>query len=352
MVNNLLATYRIDLIEVLAALVFLIVFKLVLVWGMSKISQFVQDDDTREASVNKPRKHLPRAFNVYRWILALFFLFNGLLQALPNAVGVSDQRLLAQYTGWLRHYGPGLAAAHTWSAHSIASNIWSVIIQIVLGVALLTFSQLWAVKIVSGLAALFSLFDWVILENFGNFGAANAGIFTGVPGPALLVGVLCALAFVPIPAWESLRIARIMKYVVAGYWVVILIVQWLPEDGYWKAAGFNQLKSASSVGSPSISIRHDILNDMASEPAQWNIVIGIIAILLALGSLLELNRSLMWAWFAVTVVWLAFLWIPSFHSGAGTLFVYPFGTGLAVIAYSILRFCRGEIRASEHKVSS
>lgn len=334
--QHLLMTYRTDLIEVVAALVFLVVFKVILVWGMSKVSKFVQDDDTHDRSDNKPTQAIPHSFKLFRWILALLLLINGLVQALPTMVGVSGEQLQSQYTGWLQHDNLGLGAAHVWASHSIALNIWSVLIQLGFGSALLIFSQSWVVKIVSGLTGVFSLFVWIVLENFGNFGAVNAGILTGVPGAALVLAALSGLAFLPMSMWSSARFKRVVDYMIASYWAIALLTEWLPEDQWWQASGYQQVKAVPPIHSSLAGMRHGFIQDMAANPVLWTVLIGCFAITLGLGSLYS-SPGVAWIWLIVTILWLAVLWIPSLHSGAGALYVYPFGAGLVVVALAVLR---------------
>lgn len=345
--TNLVHMYRLDLIELLAALVFLVVFKIVLVWGMAKLSVVLQDDDDhKDRQPSKPAK-LSQSLNRFRWILGLLLIVNGLVQVRPILIGQSSAKLLEQYTGFLSHDGMATGFAHFWAGHTVWMNIWSVVLQLALGAAILMFHGRLVVRIVSGLIGFFALLSWVFAQNFGDFGSASPGFFAGAPTASLLILLFSLLCFFPDGDWKNGKMSRRLTMVSTAFWLGLTLMQWLPEDGYWSASGYQSLQLVlghSLLG----GFRNGLVHAFATAPVLWTIVIGVASALIgAFTWFVTLHKTrLMWVWLVLTVCASFIVWVVSQADGPGTLYVFPLGTGLVVVAFSALQWLSQKAVAS------
>ncbi len=180
---------------------------------------------------------VPRGRIILWYGLGAFWFLSGLLQVWP-AMAIASRHSLATL--------PMLSAlAPYWPVHSIAYTIWSVIIQLVLGILLLTERENLTGRISLVISGIIALLLWIFGENFGGLTHLSASIVIGSPGAALLALAASAALLFPITAWENGRIQKSLWQAITVLWGLATL---------WQVIHFNTPSAWHALWVPYINI--------------------------------------------------------------------------------------------------
>lgn len=294
--DSFLSTYYLSLFEFVGAIVFLVIFKVVMLLVMEKMSRSLADDPHPEdLKAKKKVIHIPIPYRIVKHSIATFLLISGLLQIRPNI-------LFVQPATWLAHQQVGVASPYDsfltlFMHHGMWINIWSVVIQLSLAGLLWSFDQVTATRIMAGLIFLFGLFTWIYAEDLGRIGAPNPTFLEGSPGTGLLLALTVILLWVPFHSWRTLFVRHMVIYANAGYWFLFAIVQWLPFHSFWSGKGYQMVIALHPIHTP-IWLFH-----LFAQVNLWGVHQGLIATFI-LGGIP----------FALAIMWLTTTWRPQLTS--------------------------------------
>jgi cytochrome oxidase Cu insertion factor (SCO1/SenC/PrrC family) len=184
----------------------------------------------------------PAGRRLLRIGFGVLWIFDGVLQmqsAMP--VGLPSQVMVpssASSPGWVKE-AVGWAA-NAWTYHPVTAAASAVWIQIGIGIWLVaagsgTWSRL------GGLASLgWGLIVWVFGEAFGGiFGPGLTWLF-GAPGAALFYSAAGGLIALPLRAWVTPRLGRLVLAVVGLFFSGMAVLQAWPGRGFWQGTAHGQ----------------------------------------------------------------------------------------------------------------
>jgi cytochrome oxidase Cu insertion factor (SCO1/SenC/PrrC family) len=175
----------------------------------------------------------PSGRRVLRIAFGVLWVFDGILQAQPKmAVGLPSQviapaaesspRWVQDLVNW---------GGTSWSYHPVQAGAAAVWIQVGLGLWLLVAARGWWSR-AAGLASVgWGLVVWVFGEAFGGIFAPGLSWLTGAPGAVLLYCGAGALIALPLPAWRTPRIGRLLLAGGGVYFIGVAVLQAWPGRG-------------------------------------------------------------------------------------------------------------------------
>lgn len=308
--RSLLHVYYLDLIELNVGLIFLVVLKIVMLLGMKKLSNLLSDDPNPNRVHLKPR--LSPELNRIRWAVAALLVLAAAWQIRPAMLFVSVTRLIAVGTN------PGIA--RWWVDDALWLNIWSVVIELSFAGLLMSFVTPRAVRLITAVLFGYSLTVWGALQGFGHLGA-DSNLLVGTPGTGLLI----ALSTWPLVA-QGLGWKRLYRPLLVVYWTAFCVFQWVPAHQFWHGPGYRSLAILHPASIPGWLgvLFAKFVYVSANESAVMTTVLGVAAILLALG----------WIWSPGRIItaiasWLVLLLIWVFAQGLGLGGGFTFALGSA-----------------------
>ena len=110
-------------------------------------------------------------------------------------------------------------------------------VQVGLGLLLLVARRGPLARVAAGAAMGWSLVVWVLGEGLGGLLHAGATWASGAPGAVVVYGIAAALLLLPWPEWSSGRAPLLARRAAAGFLGIAAVLQALPAEGAWTAAG-------------------------------------------------------------------------------------------------------------------
>jgi hypothetical protein len=345
-------SYYLSLFELLIFIVFVIVLKIVMLLLMAKFSVILSDDPKAAQQQREERKKrntfdksLPQ-----KWLrlgLGVLFTASGLLQIQPRMVGISAQALSRDFHGSLRlNATHSLAApfANLWLHHSMWMNVVSCGIQLTIGLLLLTTSHRLAVIITAVVAAAMGLADFVIMTGFGGLFSAGGSILGATSVRGLVYFGLSMLCLVPAHYWRGENVFRFIRFGIAGFWLLGVILQVVPGEGYWQSIGWSRLlQSGTSSTEPGLiaAMTRSVAGFVTPHAVVLNTVVIILMVLFAVSVVFVRWRYSQTVQIS-SMVFLALIWAVFEHFGFQTVFLFPMDAGTAAILALLL------VRVGEH----
>jgi cytochrome oxidase Cu insertion factor (SCO1/SenC/PrrC family) len=179
----------------------------------------------------------PRARRFLRVSFALLWILDGLLQAQPQ-MPTGFMGMVGEETsgsGWLTSVIDPLARA--WARHPVAADAATVSVQVGLGVLLLVGRRGRLSRLAAWTAIAWGLVVWVLGEGFGGLLHPGATWESGAPGAVLIYVLAAAFLLLPEEAWRTGRAPRVARRASAVFLAVAAVLQALPGEGGWTAAG-------------------------------------------------------------------------------------------------------------------
>ena len=178
----------------------------------------------------------PVARRVLRIGFGVLWIADGLLQLQPAMpLGLPAQVMqpaAASSPGWVRHLVNWASSA--WSYHPVTAAASAVWIQIGIGIWLLVAARgVWSR--LGGLASVgWGLIVWVFGEAFGGvFGQGQTWLF-GAPGAVLFYCVAGGLIALPLRAWATPRLGRVVLAALGLFFAGMALLQAWPGRGFWQ----------------------------------------------------------------------------------------------------------------------
>lgn len=326
----MLHLYYTDLIELTAALVFLVVLKIVLLYAMNRVGAVISDEPKPARKPDKPR--LPGFLNRMRWSLGILLVLNGLWQIRPIMLFVSADRLIRS--------GSSRAVAHWWVSNANWLNIWSVLITLAFAALLLSFAQPIMVRIFASLFTLYAITAWIWLVALHDWTAVPVTFLVGLPGASLLLAVASLPLIFQGTDWKPFfRIASNL------YWVCLAVLQVIPGNGFWSGQGYAQMAQMHPADAPHSFVLFDgRLQAFASAHALvMTVLLVIIACGIAAGWLWSRSGT---ASGVVGIIVLVLVWLCFDEAGFGGAYVFALGSAPVVILWML--FARFYRTAADH----
>jgi hypothetical protein len=275
-------------------------------WKRSGSREASSPVDSSETSVFE----YPPGYRVLWWGLGLLWLIDGLLQAQPAMatsmfVDMDVASNLSSQPHWLVSLlGDGI---QLWTNHPMTSAIFSVVIQVGIGLAmLLGAGRRWGF-IGLYVSLVWSLPVWIYGEGLGDVLTGKASWLLGSPG-AVVFYVLGAVALLlPIRFWQSGQVLRWTRYMVAGMWLLLAGWQAWPHAGYWSRGLFHIFRNNSFMPQPGVLLVPIvwIMNFSRLYPILLNG--SMVAIMAYLGLALILKKTGRTFWI-IMILWLLASW--------------------------------------------
>ncbi len=191
----------------------------------------------------------PTARRVLRIGFGVLWVFDGLLQIQPAMpLGLPSQVMVPASTsspGWVQHVVSW--AANAWTYHPVTAAASAVWIQIGIGLWLLVAARgVWSR--LGGLVSVgWGLIVWVFGEAFGGvFGHGLTWLF-GAPGAVLFYCVAGGLIALPVSAWATPRLGRLILVVIGLFFVGMAVLQAWPGRGFWQGTLHGQPGSLTGM---------------------------------------------------------------------------------------------------------
>lgn len=314
----LLSTYHAVLIDVILILVFLIGFKFFTTYLMVIMTKWFDDEDEDEdAPGKKPAKSshsatskgIPFARKVL-WIgFAALWILNGVDQFRSIMVAQSAQTLVqASLSGSPTWLGPLLQwIDHLWAQRPIWSNISSAVLQLIMGLLLLLSRDKMIGKVTLWVSIIFSLFTWVLGEEFGILLHSGGSFLIGGPGAGLLYGLTALLLLTPVDAWRNNRSSEWIRVGFSLFWLLCAGWRLIPVTGLWTRTGVLENLQRIEPNVPWLAFLHSqTMSIFASNPAVWNLVLVVIFLSLAALTWWKFESSV---GLAVPLLWILLSWV-------------------------------------------
>ncbi len=312
-------TYYLDLMEFVGGIVFLVVFKVLMLLGMNKLSAVLSDEPAQEPKPRKPR--LRPDLEWLRWGVIGLLTLAAIWQIRPRMLFVTVGQLVAA--------GMFPGAAHWWVANALWLNIWSIVIELTFAGVLLSFPEPVVVRITSAVLFVYSVGVWLLLQGIGHFLGSEPSFLGGAPGTGLLMAV-CVLPLIFLKFNYRLFSALSL----GAYWLLFTLFEWIPSNHFWSGKGYTVLaeRAQQALPAPLASMAGSVLTALSHGGLLASIVLGVLSVIIAVG-VVWLRHS--WFWVASVILSLA-IWafVQGFGLGGGTAFAL--GTAPFVVVLSWL----------------
>lgn len=286
-------------------------FKFFVVWAMEKLMPWIQGETPAKPPRGRVEADRRRDVETIAAGLGGLLILSGLIQIVPRLVFVTTADILRLpwavdlpnwIADWVRWW------ADVWVRHPIGWNVTSVMVQISLGVLLLSGRHLGPVEqgVSVGLMAI-SLFLWGV-EGLGGIGTSHASLLTGTPGPGLVVFLVTLVMLAlrrsrhPTRIWALSRRGWAVWWGAGAVWQVMaagifgrpIVGDYTPSGALpqpaWVAAGIRAAQSFAHF-----------------HPIVWTLLtVGAFAVIGLAGWREPVSRPIIWA---ATLLLLAIWWI-------------------------------------------
>lgn len=244
---------------------------------------------------------------VLQSILGVLWLIDGLLQLQPQmfTMNMVNGVMKPMLQGQPRFIEPSLQFIVTQTtSHLAAINLLIAIVQILLGLTFLFLSERF-VKPVVIVSIMWAFIVWYGGEGMSMLLTGQASIFTGAPGAVLLYPLLGLVIWSRSSSHggdakegtekardEGLISRRVLRWVVAGFWIFAALLQLQPN--WWQSGQLSQAIGAMvGQGGLNTILVDPVLQQVSHATANIEIPLNIIALLvfLALGIALAVVKD-------------------------------------------------------------
>ncbi len=232
----------------------------------------------------------PTARRMLRIGFGVLWIFDGLLQIQPAMpLGLPSQVMVpasASSPGWVQHVVSW--AANAWTYHPVTAAASAVWIQIGIGIWLLVAAGgVWSR--LGGLVSVgWGLIVWVFGEAFGGvFGHGLTWLF-GAPGAVLFYCVAGGLIALPVSAWATPRLGRLVLAVVGLFFAGMAVLQAWPGRGFWQGTRHGQPGSLTSMAqnmsqTPQPHFLSVLISDFGSFVAAHGFAVNLLVVIMLAG---------------------------------------------------------------------
>ncbi len=185
--------------------------------------------------------------------------------------------------GWLAtflHWELGM-----WQAHRGHLTVATVLIQAGIGVTILGGGDSWAGRLGLRASVAWGLAVWLMGEGLGGLLGPGASVIPGAPGAVLAYVFAAGLLLAATGWWESGRARRAVELGVGGTFLLGVLLQTIPAEGFWGSRALGSLAGAMAAtrqpGFLADPIR-TLASWAAADPLLWNTML--ITVMAALGA--------------------------------------------------------------------
>ena len=236
----------------------------------------------------------PPGMSFLRVALGSLWVLDGVLQAQPTMPRGFAAGILAPVAqgqpGWLT----GLLSTEEaiWRAHPVHFTVATVLIQVGIGVAILTGGNSRLGRLGLWASVGWGIVVWVGGEALGGILAPGASIMLGAPGGVLAYVAAAGLLLAPPCLWERRRVGRWVATGLGALFLMGALVQMIPAEGFWSGPGLGSaLASLAATPQPAlISVPILGLSHLAqAQPFLFNT--GLVVLFGAMGTALLLGGA-------------------------------------------------------------
>jgi cytochrome oxidase Cu insertion factor (SCO1/SenC/PrrC family) len=235
------------------------------------------------------------------------WIVDGLLQAQPDMPAGFVRNMIAPGAA---ASPPWLAAlvnplADIWTRHPVVADAATVWVQVGLGVLILVGGRGILARVTLWASVGWSLLVWVVGEFLGGLLAPGASWLVGAPGAVLVYAIAGLLLLAPDGWWRSGRCALLARRSVAVWVLLGALLQALPWEGSWSAAGLSApFVRALGSNQPELLLKPiSWANSMAlSRPITLNATIVAVLVIVGLTLLVSGSRAVIAVGFVVFAV--------------------------------------------------
>lgn len=242
------------------------------------------------------RPSVPRG-RLFLWYgLGAYWSISALLQLWPT-MAIASQKVLSPL--------PLLSGmASYWPHHAIAYTIWSIIIQLILGIFLLTERENLTGKITLVLSAIWSIFLWIFGENFGGLTHLSASLVLGSPGAGFFALAISVSLLLPVSLWESGLAQKNIWRGMAVLWAVATLWQLIHFNDYnaWRPLWIPYINGAQPAAA--LALHNSTQALLRSTAPVLNLIL--VAAMVFTEVMLVLKKPNLAFWIVLTLVLLAF----------------------------------------------
>ncbi len=248
---------------------------------------------------------------VFQKVLGMFWILDGLLQAQPSMprgfIPMVVEPAMSSQPQWLEKIGN--LGINMWTLHTVSTDAITVVVQILIGLMLVTGNDGKIAKIGLNLSIIWGLIVWTIAEGMGSIFIVGASILTGSPG-AVLFYILAAVILLRIDKskFNDGTAGKLLWNIVGAIFVFGAILQLLPVEGFFKKGGLSQIFQNAAANSQPGALRSPInwiVTISSSHFVLLNIVIALLFSVIGIGILSNRYRRF---WLYVTAIVLFFVW--------------------------------------------
>lgn len=274
----------------------------------------------------KKTPSVPRSRTLLWYGFGLWWLASAVFQMWPT-MGVLARPILARDT-WLA------ALAHVWSHHPMAYTLWSVVIQMVVGLILVTERENLAGRIALGLSMILSIGVWIWGEHWGGLGTRMPSLISGAPGAGFFSLVVSALLLLPADFWRRPIFQKRLRQGLASLWSLVAIYHLGLVENFWTAPPWRAVEASwLSTTQPGVvfSFLKQTGHVVSNYAAIMNIFFTLGALFLAWSLWRGRESSLEWT---VAMAFLIFQW--GFGQGFGFVPAYALNANSAPLLMLIM----------------
>ncbi|WP_139061674.1 hypothetical protein [Sulfobacillus thermosulfidooxidans] len=242
---------------------------------------------------------VPKGRIILWYGLGAYWAISSLIQMWPTMAVASAQSL---QTHPLLH-----ALAPFWGHHPVADTLWSIVIQMVLGIVLLTERENITGRIALILSAFWSFFLWIAGENWGGLSHTSASLVMGSPGAGFFALLASLALLAPVSWWTNAKVPQ---------WIFkVLVVVW-GLGTIWQLIHFSSATAWQPVWIPQvdgaephwvIALRHGEQALLEHNALVINLILVALMVLMEVLFIIPSPKALFWTVLAINLA--AFWWL-------------------------------------------
>lgn len=262
--------------------------------------------------IRSRRPTVPKGRMILWYGLGAYWVLSAVIQMWPT-MGIASVHAL--------HHPLLELLAPVWGSHPVAYSLWSVVIQMVIGILLLTERENLTGRIALVISALSSGFLWIFGENWGGLTHSSCSLILGSPGAGLLALVASVALLTPVSLWTDGRVPTFINNLVLIVWGLGTV---------WQFIHFNSLSSWRGIWIPDIDhaephwlvvLRANEYNLIAHHTLVINLTLSVLMAAVEILFLLKSPKILFWSLVSVNLL----IW---WGLGQGFGFRPSYGAGL------------------------
>ncbi|MHB8360718.1 MAG: hypothetical protein ACYDAO_02040 [Thermoplasmataceae archaeon] len=164
--------------------------------------------------------------------LGILWIIDGILQLQPEMPYIFLPYVLYPTLSSSPNivYNIMLPTYNMWTQHPVIYNAAAAVIQLLIGIGLLTRLTRIGNRFILILSALWSITIWIFGEGFGGIFSAGSSFLSGLPGSALIyffISIFLLLSLYNFP------VMKLLSTMMASIFIISFVFQVVPKSGFW-----------------------------------------------------------------------------------------------------------------------